>query len=365
MLARMYLWGLSLLPHLGSVTIRRLVKAMGSEAAAFHATRAKLGAYANLGATQVEAIVEARATLDLRSEWEKLHRQGNVRLVTWLDSDYPSRLQEIYDPPPVLYYRGELACLQHPTIAIVGRRRPTPRGLGWARRLGRDLAASGITVVSGLALGIDAAAHEGSMQTGKTVAVLGTGLDITYPRSNRGLALEIARQGVLLTPFPLGTMPRRGNFPARNRIISGLSMGTIVVEAGERSGALITAAMAVEQNRDVYAIPGDPGDVGAQGPNRLIQEGAKLIRGAQDVLDEMQLSRQLILPLPELDSAKSHVGVSDVSRKLLEHLSEPLHVDDLVARTGIAVSCVSSSLLQLELAGLVEKLDVGVFQRVG
>jgi DNA processing protein len=123
--------------------------------------------------------------------------------------------------------------------------------------------------------------------------------------------------------------------------------------------------MAVEQNRDVYAIPGDPGDVGAQGPNRLIQEGAKLIRGAQDVLDEMQLSRQLILPLPELDSAKSHVGVSDVSRKLLEHLSEPLHVDDLVARTGIAVSCVSSSLLQLELAGLVEKLDVGVFQRVG
>lgn len=365
MLARMYLWGLSLLPHLGSVTIRRLVEAMGSEAAAFHATKAELGAYTNLGTARIEAIVEARARLDLRSEWERLHRQGDVRLVTRLDSDYPSRLQEIYDPPPVLYYRGELSCLQHPTIAIVGRRRASPRGLGWARRLGRDLAANGITIVSGLALGIDAAAHEGSIQTGATVAVLGTGLDISYPRSNRTLASEIAHQGLLLTPFPLGTMPRRGNFPARNRIISGLSMGIIVVEAGERSGALITAAMAVEQNRDVYAIPGDPRDVGAQGPNRLIQDGAKLIRGAQDVLDEMQLSRQIRLPFQELGSTKTNADVSGASHQLLEHLREPLHIDDLVARTGLAVSCVNSSLLQLELAGLVEKLDVGVFQRVG
>ncbi|NMB44878.1 MAG: DNA-protecting protein DprA [Firmicutes bacterium] len=364
MLARMYLWGLSLLPHLGSVTIRKLVQAMGSEAEAFHATREELQAYTGIGHTRVDAIVRARMELDLVSEWEKLYRHNNVKLITWLDRDYPVRLQHIYDPPPVLYYRGDLSCLQHPTIAIVGRRRASPRGIGWSKRLGRDLAAAGVTVVSGLALGIDTAAHEGSLETGRTAAVLGTGLDITYPKCNSKLARQIERSGVLISPFPPATPPLRGNFPARNRIISGLSMGVIVVEAGERSGALITATMAVEQNRDVYAIPGDPANQGAAGPNKLIQAGAHLIRGAQDVLDEMQLSSQLQLPLIPSESAKSHADFTGLAHELLECLGQPLDVDELVMITGLSVSEVNSTLLQLVLAGMVEELATGVFQRV-
>ncbi|NMB11913.1 MAG: DNA-protecting protein DprA [Firmicutes bacterium] len=361
---QMYLWGLSLLPHLGSMTIRRLVESMGSEMAAFYASARQLQAYAGIGGEKAEAIVRTRSRLNLKSAWARLHKRHDLGLATWLDSNYPMRLKQIYDPPPVLYFQGELSCLERPAIAIVGRRRASPRGLGWSRRLGRDLAAAGITVISGLALGIDAAAHEGSLQTGKTAAVLGTGLDITYPRRNRELSWKIRQSGVLISPFPLGTPPRRGNFPARNRIISGLSIGIVVVEAGETSGALITAAMAVDQNRDVYAIPGDPSDRGAAGPNKLIQQGAKLIRGAQDVLDEMQLSCQLQLPLVESIAMKHPDRMPGSARRLLQCLSQPLHVDELAMMTGLPIATVNSLLVQLELAGLVEKLDIGVFQRV-
>ena len=360
----MYLWGLSLLPHLGSVTIRCLVKNMGSEIAAFNASLTQLQACPGISTEKAETIIRTRSRLDLESAWDNLQRQGDLGMITWLDSDYPMQLKQIYDPPPVLYFRGELSCLKRPTIAIVGRRRASPRGLGWSRRLGRDLAAAGITVVSGLALGIDAAAHEGSLGTGKTAAVLGTGLDITYPRRNRELSRRISQSGVLISPFPLGTPPRRGNFPARNRIISGLSLGVVVVEAGEQSGALITANMAVDQNRDVYAVPGDPADRGAAGPNKLIQQGAKLIRHAQDVLDEMQLSCQLQLPLRESISVETLDEISPSARRLLQCLSRPLHVDDIVIKTGLSITTVNSLLLQLELAGMVEKLDIGVFQLI-
>ncbi len=366
--ARMYLWGLSLLPHIGSITIKRLVAGMGSEEAAFDANAEDLKAYGGLSAAKAEAVVKARSSLDLIGEWERLTQRQGVGVVTWLDRDYPQRLLEIYDPPPVLYYRGSLGCLDGPTVAIVGRRRASPRGLGWAKRLGRALGAAGITVVSGLALGIDAAAHAASLETGKTAAVLGTGLDIVYPRSNERLYEDIPASGVIISPFPLGTKPQPGNFPARNRIISGLSSAVIVVEAGKRSGALITAMLALEQNRDVYAVPGDPADSGAVGPNRLIQEGAKLIMGPEDVMEEMCLSGQLRLPLEKPGTGrvpKAFVETPDSrTRELLRILTRPLHVDEIAVMTGLPVSVVNSSLVELELAGLVEQLAAGFFQRV-
>ena len=366
--ARMYLWGLSLLPHIGSITIKRLVAGMGSEETAFDANVEDLKAYGGLSAAKAEAVVKARSSLDLIGEWERLTQRQGVGVVTWLDRDYPQRLLEIYDPPPVLYYRGSLGCLDGPTVAIVGRRRARPRGVGWAKRLGRALGAAGITVVSGLAMGIDAAAHEASLETGKTAAVLGTGLDVVYPKYNRQLYGDIPSSGVLISPFPLGTRPQRGNFPARNRIISGLSSAVIVVEAGERSGALITAMMAVEQNRDVYAVPGDPADSGAAGPNRLIQEGAKLIMGPEDVLEELCLSGQLKLPLEEPGKGRSPEASSraadSTTQELLRILASPLHVDEIAGMTGLPVSVINSSLVKLELAGLVEQLAAGVFQRV-
>ena len=369
MQARIYLWGLSLLPHLGSITIRRLVGGMGSEEAAFYAEVQELQAYGGLSLSKAEAVVRARSELDLMGEWDKLTRRQDVGIVTWLDENYPRRLLEIYDPPPVLYYRGSLECLNGPAVAVVGRRRASPRGLGWAKRLGRALGAAGVTVVSGLAAGVDAAAHAAALETGKTAAVLGTGLDVVYPQSNRALHEKIPSAGVIVSPFPLGTRPQRGNFPARNRIISGLSSGVIVVEAGERSGALITAMLAVEENRDVYAIPGDPADIGAAGPNWLIQQGAKLITGPEDVLEEMCLSGQLRLPLVEEEKATSSKNASPAAdscmQRLLQALVRPLHVDELAARTGLPVSVINGLLVQLELAGLVEQLSVGVFQRVG
>jgi len=360
----MYLWGLSLLPYLGSIRIKRLVHALGSESAAFHATQRQLQTTLGMNSNHARAIIDARSAMDIEKKWHDLNATEGMEIVTWLDTDYPYRLQQIADPPPVIYCQGDLACVQGPTVAIVGRRRASNRGLGWARRLGRELAQAGLTVVSGLALGIDTAAHEGSLMTGKTAAVLGTGLDVNYPKRNRQLAKDIAHSGVLITPFPPGTPPLRGNFPARNRVISGLSVGVIVVEAGKRSGALITASMALDQDRDVYAVPGDPLDSGAAGPNRLIQEGAKLIRGAEDVLDEMRLARQLPLPtlegFPGEEAGKAVGPLGD----LLSHLGEPLHVDELALRTGLSVSKVNSSLLRLQLIGLVEELSAGVFQRV-
>lgn len=369
MSARMYLWGLSMLPHLGSITIRRLVKALGDEQRAFWATAEELHGITGISPTKAEAIVMARSKMDIARDWERLNLLGTMQLVTWLDKNYPWRLLEIPDPPPVLYYQGDLACLDGPVIAIVGRRRASPRGLGWAKRLGRELGAAGLTVVSGLALGIDAAAHTGALETGKTVAVLGAGLDDIYPKQHRQLAQDICLRGALLTSFPPGTPPLRGNFPARNRIISGLSVGVIVVEAGERSGSLITASMALDQNRDVYAIPGDPRDLGAAGPNRLIQDGAKLIRQAEDVLDEMRLSNQLPLPMefPMKSQAKgkAHAPLEGVLGQLLRCLDEPLHLDDIALRTQLPMASINSALMHLELAGLVEELAKGVFQRVG
>ena len=365
MSARMYVWGLSLLPHLGSITIKRLVKALGSEAAAFEATATELQQATGMSLARAEAIVMARSGMEITRDWERLNAQRAMQLITWLDEDYPWRLQQIADPPPVLYCQGDLTCLDAPVVAIVGRRRASPRGLGWARRLGRDLAAAGLTIISGLALGIDTAAHTGSLQTGKTAAVLGTGLDVVYPKSNLQLAQDISRLGALITSFPPGTPPLRGNFPARNRIISGLSTGVIVVEAGERSGSLITAAMALDQNRDVYAVPGDPTDSGAAGPNRLIQDGAKLIRGAQDVLDEMRLSSQLPLPMHIPSSTQDNHPMQGILGQLFQCLSEPLHLDEIAMRTNLPIAAVNSALLRLELLGLVEQLAAGVFQRVG
>lgn len=373
---RMYLWGLSLLPHVGSITAKRLINVLGSEAKAFWANTRELCAAGGLSFNNAKEVVSAREQLDLALKWKVLNEEfiggkNNKGLITWLDRDYPPLLHEIPDPPLVLYFWGKLECLTRPTIAIVGRRKASPRGIGWAKRLGRELASFGITIVSGLALGVDAAAHAGALETGMTAAILGSGLDRIYPRANNRLARAIPKKGVLISPFPSGTPPLRGNFPARNRIISGLSRGVIVVEAGERSGSLITASLAVEQNRDVYAVPGDPLDVGASGPNRLIQDGAKLIFGAEDVLEEMYLSRQLKLPISQEHGKTAPSEASGISKldkslgRLLNCLDGPLHLDEIAVKTNLPAADVTSGLIQLELKGLVEELTKGVFQRIG
>lgn len=391
---QMYLWGLTLLPHLGSRLIKRLLEIMPDEKAVWCASASQLQQAEGIGPGKARDIVAVRNRLDLQSRWEKVKGDERFQVITWLDQEYPYRLHEIPDPPPVLYCRGNIELLNNrPVIAVVGRRRASPRGLSWARQLSRALAARGVTVVSGLARGIDSAAHSASLETGTTAAVLGTGIDVVYPRCNRQLYARIAQKGVVLTPFPPGTAPQRLNFPARNRIISGVSEAVLVVEAGEQSGALITAEMAKEQGRILLAVPGDPHDLGAVGPNKLIAGGAKLVASVEDIVRLMSWEKKTgFSPGDRGAVAKTSgravggkerrkadkensasgekatgmgAGNDGFHRQLLQHLSKPRHVDELVELTGLPVSQVSGLLTRMALAGVVEELEVGVFHRVG
>ncbi len=277
--------------------------------------------------------------------------RGSV--ITLLDPDYPRLLLEIIDPPLVLHIRGERPFLEGPCVAIVGSRHASPYGINAAKALTRQLASAGAVIVSGLARGIDAAAHEAALEAGgKTIAVLGTGIDTIYPRSNTRLARMILEKGCVVSEFAPATPPLPENFPIRNRVISGLSLGTVIVEATSRSGSLITARMAAEQGREVFAVPGSIFSAGSEGTHRLIQYGAKLVHDCDDILDELPggLRRVKELPPPEPEEPRL--------RELLHALSreEAVHVDALAARVGRATSEVAEALLQLELAGWVRAL---------
>lgn len=341
-------------PGVGPIKTKRLYDHFGSLARAWQAEPAEL-ARAGLEAKAVEAVLTARSRLSPAGEVQQLERHG-ARAVTLADPDYPQRLRQIYAPPTVLYIRGDFAPADDLAVAVVGTRRATMYGREAAQVLVTELAANSITIVSGLARGIDTIAHQAALQAGgRTIAILGSGLDQIYPYENKRLAEEIAERGVLATEYPLGTKPDAANFPPRNRIISGLCLGTVVVEAGEDSGALITADFALEQNREVLAVPGPIFARTSRGTNKLIQQGAKLVLGAQDVLDELNLAsapQQL-----EMREVLGAVAANPTEAALLAVLTrEPLHVDEVCRQAGLPASEVLSALAMLELKGGVRQL---------
>lgn len=303
------------------------------------------------------------AQVDADAEWCSGDRRG---LIVWTDPSYPPRLREIAAAPPALFYRGDPELLGLPQIAIVGSRNATPQGLEIAEGFAAELARRGLAITSGLALGIDAAAHRGALSAqGMTLAVCGTGLDRVYPARNKALAEDIERCGLLLTEFVPGTPPRAENFPRRNRLIAGLSLGVLVVEAARESGSLITARLAAEQGREVFAIPGSIHNVMARGCHQLIRNGAKLVENAADILEE--LGPQVGAWLRGQRSIESPRTPTDPSRHqaLLDALGDsPQSVDGLVEKTGLTVDVLSTGLIELELEGRIATVAGGRVMRL-
>ena len=347
-----YWLALNRVPGLGTQRFRLLMARFPSLEEAWRASASDLEA-AGLDRRTVAAILECRARISPEEEREKLEQAG-VSAFTLRDAAYPPRLKEIYDPPPVLYIRGALLPVDERSVAVVGTRKATAYGREAASTLAGDLARHGVTIVSGLARGIDAVAHRAALEAGgRTIAVLANGLDIVYPPEHRGLSAEVEAHGALLSEHPLGTRPDASHFPRRNRILSGMTLGTLVVEAGEVSGALWTVSHALEQDREVFCVPGSIFSPASVGANRLIQEGAKLVMSYVDILEELNLTsvaRQLEMPAIV-------VPASDAESALLGQLShEPVHIDDIQRRTGLPISTVSGALALMELKGLARQV---------
>ena len=346
-----YWVALSLIPGIGRARFSSLEQHFGDMERAWQAGAAELKA-AGLDGRVVEAILSARQRISPDAEMERLERH-RVRALTWNDASFPPRLKEIYDVPPVLYVRASLHPEDEWAVAVVGTRRPTLYGREATERIVGDLVRSGVTIVSGLARGIDAVAHRAALDAGgRTIAVAACGLDIVYPADHVRLAQAIMEQGALVSDYPLGTRPRSEHFPRRNRIMSGLSLGTLVIEAGEHSGALITARLALEQNREVFAVPGSILSPSSRGTNRLIQDGAKLVTEARDVLEELNLTS-----IGEQLEMRELIPADETESLLLRHLSmEPLHIDELRRHSGLPIATVSSTLAVMELKGMVRQV---------
>ena len=334
---------------IGAARLRVLLERFGDLETAWRADALEL-ARAGLDRRTLASLLETRKKLNLDKEVE---RARGLRLLCWDDAEYPRRLREIPNPPPLLYLKGSLIDSDEWSVAVVGTRRASAYGREATRMLCADLAASGVTVVSGLARGIDAAAHQAALDAGgRTLAVLACGLDQVYPPEHTRMAAEIVRRGALISEFAPGTPPESGNFPARNRIISGLTLGTLVVEAGETSGALITAALAAEQGRQVFAVPGGILARTSRGSNRLLQDGAMLVQSAEDVLEALNLTR-----IHQHSEARATLPSDPTESLLLARLSaDPKHIDELRAECSLPISQVSSTLAMMELKGMVRQV---------
>lgn len=341
---------------IGPVRVRRLREALGSVEAIFHTDPVRLARVEGVGEAAARAIAEWPRHWNLTHELEEIARLG-LRVVDYEDPDYPTLLKEIYDPPLVLYVRGDLAAARRRGIAIVGSRHTTRYGEDCAKKIAYQIAYAGLSVLSGLARGIDTFAHQGALAArGRTVAVLGCSLDRVYPAENRALADKIAEEGgVLLSEFPLGTPPDRQTFPMRNRIVSGLSQGILVVEAGETSGSLITARMALDQGRSVFAIPGRIDSPQSRGCHRLLKDGAKLVESAEDILSEFDL---LLPPTPAEEQKRPWPDdLSPEETAILKSMeTEEIQLDTLIQKTGLPSRVVTSNLLRLEIRKLVRQL---------
>jgi DNA processing protein len=349
-----YWIGFTLIPGIGRARFSRLQQHFGEMEPAWNASAVELEV-AGLDKKSIKSIVNHRPKVSLDAEMEKLERY-KVTALTLGDEDYPSRLKETYDPPPVLYIRGRLTAEDEWAVAIVGTRRPTYYGREVTEKIAGDLARNRITIVSGLAKGIDAAAHRAALDAGgRTIAILGCGLDIVYPADHIKLAREIMEHGALVSELPLGTPPKRENFPLRNRIMSGMSLGVLVVEANEKSGARITADRALEQDREVFAVPGSVLSPMSRLPNKLIQEGAKLVRGADDIMEELNLTMAVqhaeakeLIPATENESA--------ILQILRNFSPEPIHIDEVGRQTRMPIATISSTLSMMELKGMVKQV---------
>ncbi len=347
-----YWVALARVPQIGRARIALLEAHFGQLEDAWKASAAALQD-AGLSGSTLSALLAARDKLSPAAEMEQLDRQG-VLALTWHDDAYPAGLKEIFDRPPVLYVRGQLSAADAWAVAVVGTRRATVYGRQAAEELSEGLARNNVTVVSGLARGIDSIAHKTALKAGgRTIAALACGLDMVYPPENLNLAQEILEHGALVSDYPLGTQPRSEFFPRRNRIMVGLSLGILVVEGDLKSGALITARQALDENREVFAVPGSIYTPTFRGTNWLIQHGqAKLVTKVEDVLEELNLtmaSHQM--------EAKEVLPADETEARILRFLSaEPIHIDDVLRTSGLEVAAVSSALAMLELKGMVRQV---------
>ncbi|MEK7807190.1 MAG: DNA-processing protein DprA, partial [Chloroflexota bacterium] len=357
-----YWAALNLVPHLGTVRFRRLEAHFGDLANAWRASLSELKA-AGIEDRPAQAVLAAQSRISPEAEVQRLDRAG-VKLLNWHHSEYPPRLKEIHDPPPVLYYKGTLLPADERAVAVVGTRSPTSYGREAAASLAGDLARNGITIVSGLARGIDGIAHRAALDNGgRTIAVLANGLDTVYPREHTGLFQQAQEAGAVVSEYPLGVRPDPRSFPRRNRLISGMSLGTLVIEAPETSGARWTVYHALEQDREVFCVPGSIFSPASRFTNRMIQEGAKLVSVYTDVLEELNLAvvvHQMEMPLARAEGP-AFIGDDQapdvIETAVLSHLdAEPLHIDDIRRSVSLPINVVSSLLTMLELKGKVKQV---------
>ncbi len=353
---RACLVALSQVTHIGPVRLGRLRDRFGTLDAAWRADERELARV--LDERTCRAVLTARASVDPETVMDRIARSG-AAVATVLDAEYPRILREIPGPPPVLYFRGTLPAQDEPTVAIVGTRRATSYGREATSRVATDLASAGVCIISGLAKGIDGYAHRAALEAGgRTIAVLASGVDIIYPNEHRQLAERIVESGALISDYPPGTKPEASNFPARNRIISGLSQATVVVEAPMRSGALITVGFAADQGREVYAVPGNILSSASDGTNRLLRQGAIPLTSAADLLDDLHLSPERSKQEP----AQMAFPISEEERAIYALVTaEPQHIDELAYSAGLTISQASALMTMLELKGLIANVGAQHF----
>lgn len=346
-----YWVGFNLIKGIGAVRMQGLVAYFGDMETAWNSSPADL-AEAGLGAKVIERVLLARQSVSLDKVWEKIESQG-IKILTWGDEAYPARLKEIDQPPPVMYIRGEYLPDDLFAVAIVGTRKVTPYGRQVTEEIASFLAANGMTVISGLARGVDAIAHRTALKAGgRTIGILGSGVDKIYPPEHRGLAEQMIARGAIISDYAVGTPPDASNFPPRNRIISGLSLAVVVIEAAETSGALITAEFAAEQGREIFAVPGSILAPQSKGTNRLIQKGAQPLLTPDDLMQALDLTR-----IGAQKSARKLLPADETEARVLNVLgSEPLHVDEIRNQADLPIEKISATLAMMELKGMVRQV---------
>lgn len=346
-----YWIGFNLIKGIGAVRMQALIQHFGDLELAWRAAPVELAA-AGLGLKVIERVIQARGKVDLEKVWAKIESQG-IKILTWQDGAYPQRLKEIDQPPPVLYIKGDYLPEDMYAVSIVGTRRVTPYGRQITEELASFLSANGMTVISGLARGVDAIAHQTALKAGgRTLGVLGSGVDKIYPPEHRQLAEQMMEHGAIISDYAPGTPPDASNFPPRNRIISGLSLAVVVIEAGETSGALITAEFAAEQGREVFAVPGSILAPQSKGTNKLIQRGALPLLNVKDLMQALDLTR-----MGEQKAARKIIPADETEARLMSILGgEPLHVDEIRNQTELPIAKVSATLALMELKGMVRQV---------
>jgi DNA processing protein len=357
----------------GPILAKRLMDSFNSPEAVFAASTNELSSVTGVSRGLAESIKGSKTRDEAEREWQSCKEQG-IRVLTLDHRDYPQNLRQIPDPPIVLYCKGRLVPEDNAAVAVVGTREPTEYGRAMASRIGSGLARAGVTLVSGMARGVDSIAQEAALAAGgRSIAVLGSGVDVVYPREKKALYKELAEKGAVLSEFPLGAGPSKENFPRRNRIISGLSLGLVVIQArSEKSGSLITARMALDQNRQVYAVPGAAGHPDSKATNSLIRQGAQLVESAEDIIEDIR-PQAPFLKVPEKDQgslfeAKSESlreGERDIFFLVPGQDESPIHIDELIKRSNVSPGEASGILLNLELQGLIRQIPGKRFIKIG